>query len=172
MGSNAISSGPNKPYDSTPAATPSSAPLGLPPVKTDEKPWGIDVSPSLTFSGGRYGGTDVGMVGARIEFGKEIASAKYARAEVIGDVHAAMGNGMMTGGGIGVRGELGTKTLNIYGAAGPEVNHGYTECGATGGLSLRAAAGIQAGKFYGEVAQDVGTNIRMTTASVGMRFRF
>lgn len=95
----------------------------------------MDVSPSLPFFAGKLDGTNTVLFGARVEIGKEVASAKLARVAVVGDTHA--GNGMATGFGLGVRGELGSKKINVYGSIIPQINMGIGMNGATAAIPTR-----------------------------------
>lgn len=143
-------------------------------AKADETkiPSGWDVRLSPTFSAGRFDGEKTVLFGGRAELGKEVVSHKLARVAIVGDLHAGIGNGLNSGFGLSARGELGSRNLNVYGAVGPQINMGISMNGMTAGAGIRAATGVQAGKFFAEVSRDIGSNMNMTSAAVGMRIRF
>jgi hypothetical protein len=141
-------------------------------TESASNPHGWDVSIAPTFSAGRFDGEKTVLFGGRVELGKEVISHDYARLAIVGDLHAGIGNGLNSGFGVGARGELGSRSVNVYGAVGPQINMGIGMNGLTAGAGIRAAAGLQVGKFYAEVAKDAGSNMHMTSAAIGMRLRF
>jgi hypothetical protein len=135
-------------------------------------PSGWDVRVASTFSAGRFDGEKTVLFGARAELGREVVTTKLARVSVVGDLHGGIGNGLNAGFGLGARGELGSRKLNVYGTLMPQINMGIGMNGMTAGAGIRAAGGLQVGKFYAEVAKDAGSNMNMTSAAVGMRINF
>jgi hypothetical protein len=152
--------------------SPTAARKTQPSQESPKLPSGWEVSVAPTFSAGRFDGEKTVLFGGKVEVGKEVAGSKLARVAIVGDLHGGIGNGLNSGFGVAARGELGARNLNVYGSVGPQINMGISMNGLTAGAGIRTAAGVQAGKFYAEVAKDVGSNMNMTTAAVGVRLKF
>jgi hypothetical protein len=132
----------------------------------------LDLSLAPTFSAGSFGGAKAVLFGGRAEVGKEIVQGDKARVWLVGDLQAGIGNGLRTGFGAGIRGEVGRRHLNAYGTLIPQINAGISTNGLTAGAGIRAAAGMQVGSLFGEIAKEAGTNMNMTSIAVGLRLRY
>jgi hypothetical protein len=164
----------------TPPTTPATTPNPIkrldamvPAERPSDPGWeGLDMSFAPTFSAGRLGGAQTALFGGRVEAGYRLTGGDKASLWAVGEAHAGIGNGLNTGIGAGLRGELGRRHLNVYGSVIPQLNAGISANGLTAGVAIRSAAGVQIGDFFGEVAKENGTNMNMTSVALGVRARF